>query len=183
MVEREEYWKLEHQSTYPEEPSHLNHGKQEAGELETNIHKILWATDLSENSAKALPLVSLLAEKHQAEVHVVYVLEEMGRFGAWYGDFERSELDRLQEIERNEAEERLEAICEDHLKGCPLYVRHTAVGDPAAEILEAIYREKVDMVVLATKGRGGTFPFGGVSEKIVKHSPVPVLVVPTNTER
>ena len=44
------------------------------------LEKILWATDLSENAAAALPYVTLLAEQHQSEVHVLYVLEEIGHF-------------------------------------------------------------------------------------------------------
>jgi nucleotide-binding universal stress UspA family protein len=47
------------------------------------IKKILWATDLSENAGKALPLVTSLSERYQTEVHVVYVLEEVRHFGAW----------------------------------------------------------------------------------------------------
>ena len=58
------------------------------------IKKILWATDLSENAGKALPLVTSLSERYQTEVHVVYVLEELGHFGAWYGEFDRSEIEK-----------------------------------------------------------------------------------------
>jgi len=61
--------------------------------------KILWATDLSENAAQALPFVTTLSQGHQTEVHVLYVLEEMGSFGSWYGDFDRSEIDRIQDLE------------------------------------------------------------------------------------
>ena len=56
------------------------------------LNKILWATDLSENAAAALPFVNTLAEQDQSEVHVLYVLEEIGHFEAWYGDFDRTHL-------------------------------------------------------------------------------------------
>ena len=64
------------------------------------LNKILWATDLSENAAAALPFVTNLAEQHQSEVHALYVLEEIVHFGAWYGDFDRTHLDRMKEMER-----------------------------------------------------------------------------------
>ena len=142
------------------------------------VKKILWATDLSENAASALPFVTALAEKHQSEVHVLYVLEEIGYFGAWYGDFDRTHLDQMKEMEREKAEARLNEICEGSLKGCPLYLRHTATGDPASEILKFIDKEKPDLVVLTTHGRRGRFEIGSVAEKIVRHSPVAVLTIP-----
>jgi nucleotide-binding universal stress UspA family protein len=140
--------------------------------------KILWATDLSENARQALPYVSSLSETYQTEVHVLYVMEEMGPFGAWYGDFDQSQLEKLQSLEKKKAEEVLDEICNTHLESCPLYIRHTALGDPASEILKLIDKEKPDIVVLTTQGRKGRFQFGSVAEKVVKHSSVPVLTVP-----
>lgn len=142
------------------------------------IKSILWPTDLSEKASEALPLVTSLSEKYQAEIHLVYVVEDIGRFGAWYGEFDYSHIEKLQEIERKKAEQELESICSNHLKGCPLYIRHIATGDPASEILKTIDDEKPDLVILATQGRQGRFGFGGVAEKVIRHSPAPVLSVP-----
>jgi nucleotide-binding universal stress UspA family protein len=142
------------------------------------VKKILWPTDFSENAAKALPYVNSLSELYGAEVHVLYVLEEIGPFGAWYGDFEPSEVDALLKLQKEKAEGLLREICETHLEGCPLYIRHTATGDPASEILKLIEREKPEMVVMSSRGEKGHFSFGSVAEKVVRHSPVPVLTVP-----
>ena len=106
------------------------------------IKKILWPTDLSKKAAEALPYVTSLSEKYQAEIHLVYVVEEIGHFGAWYGEFDRSHIDQMQEMEKKMAEEQLNQICENHLEGCPLYIRHIAMGDPASEILKLIESEK-----------------------------------------
>ena len=143
-----------------------------------DIKKILWATDLSENAGKALPLVTSLSERYQTEVHVVYVLEEFGHFGTWYGEFDRTEIEKIQALERKKAEEKLDEICTLHLDHCPLYIRHTAVGDPANEILKLVEKERADLVVISSRGRKGHFDFGSVAEKIVRHSPAPVLVIP-----
>jgi nucleotide-binding universal stress UspA family protein len=142
------------------------------------VKKILWPTDFSENAAKALPYVNSLSELYGTEVHVLYVLEEIGPFGAWYGDFEPSEVDALLKLQKEKAEGLLREICETHLEGCPLYIRHTATGDPASEILKLIEREKPEMVVMSSRGEKGHFSFGSVAEKVVRHSPVPVLTVP-----
>jgi len=140
--------------------------------------KILWPTDFSENAAKALPYVRSLSELYGAEVHVLYVLEEPGSFGAWYGDFDRAQADAILKMQKEKAERHLQEICESHLEGCPLYVRHTAMGDPASEILKLIEKERPDIVVLSMRGKEGRFAFGSVAEKVVRHSPVPVLTIP-----
>ncbi|MBN2033844.1 MAG: universal stress protein [Deltaproteobacteria bacterium] len=142
------------------------------------VKKILWPTDFSENAAKALPYVNSLSELYGAEVHVLYVLEEMGPFGAWYGDFDRSQIDALLKLQKDKAEAHLQKICEQSLEGCPLYVRHTGTGDAASEILKLIEKEKPDFVVMSTQGNSGRFSFGSVAEKILRHSPVPVLTIP-----
>ena len=140
--------------------------------------KILWPTDLSNNAEKALPYVQSLGEKYQTEVHVLYVIEELARHEPWYGDFNPSHIEKIHEWEREKAHERLEKICADYLEGCPLYIKHIGIGDPAEEILKMIEKENVDMVVMASKGRKGAFSFGSVSEKIVKNAPVTVITVP-----
>jgi nucleotide-binding universal stress UspA family protein len=78
------------------------------------------------------------------------------------------------------ATKRLGQICEKYLEGCPLYIKHVAVGDPATEILKLIQKEKVDQVVMASHGAKGNFRFGSVADKVLKHSPVPVTVIPVD---
>ena len=146
------------------------------------LTKILWATDFSENSAQALPFVSSLSEKYQTEVHVLYVLEDLGPFGAWYGEFDQSQLDKMREMEKEKAQKRLNEICENHLQGCRLYIRHISIGDPASEILKLIDQEKADLVVMATRGKRGRFEFGSVAERVVKHASVPVLTIPVKSK-
>jgi len=54
-----------------------------------------------------------------------------------------------------------------------------ARGDAAAQILRAIERDKVDLVVMTTHGRGaiGRTIFGSVADRVSQASPVPVLLV------
>lgn len=91
-------------------------------------------------------------------------------------------MEKIHAWEKKTAEKRLSEICENYLKGCPLYIRHIAIGDPAQEILMLIEKEKIDMVVMASHGRKGYFHFGSVAEKIVKNSAVPVVTIPIRAE-
>jgi nucleotide-binding universal stress UspA family protein len=148
-----------------------------------DVRKILWPTDLSGNAEKALDYVSSLSEKYGSEVHVLYVIEQLARHEPWYGDFDTSHMEKIQDWEQKTAKKRLDEICEKFLKGCPLYIKHTAVGDPAQEILQFIEKEKVDLVVMASRGNKGYFPFGGVAEKVIKNSAVPVVTVPAGPSK
>jgi nucleotide-binding universal stress UspA family protein len=144
--------------------------------------RILWPTDFSGSAEKALPCVKSLAEKYNAEIHVLYVIEDIAHHPDWYGNFEQQRIDRIIEWEENKAKERLDSICSNHLEGCPLYVKHIAVGDPTEEILNTIEQQTVDLVVMTTRGRNGQFPFGSVTEKILRSSPIPVVTIPVKGE-
>jgi len=147
------------------------------------VKKVLWPTDLSDNAAAALPYVESLSEKYKTEVHVLYVIEELGYHESWYGDFDKGHIEKIHQWEQKMAQKRLDQICANHLKGCPLYIKHIAIGDPAQEILHYIDKEKPDMLVMATHGRKGRFSFGSVTDKVVKSSTVPVVTVPVKTQQ
>ena len=142
------------------------------------LKKILWPTDLSGSAEKALPYVTSLTQKYNTEIHVLYVIDDIAHNKGWYGDFEQSHINKIIEWERKTARKRLDQICSDFLEGCPLYIKHIAVGDPAREILKLIDAEQIDTVVIATRGEKGNFGFGSVAEKVVKHAMVPVLTIP-----
>jgi len=142
------------------------------------IRKVLWPTDFSGSAEAALPHVQSLSQNYGAEVHVLHVLEDIIHHQGWYGDFESQHVEKLMEKARQKAKQNLDQICANHLEGCPLYIKHVAVGDPAAEILKLIDQEKVDLVVMATRGKSGAFDYGSVAERVTKHSPVPVTTIP-----
>jgi nucleotide-binding universal stress UspA family protein len=142
------------------------------------IKKILWPTDLSGNAEKALPHVNSLSQKYKTEIHILYVIEELGIHEPWYGVFEPDHMEKIHEWEAKKARARLNQICEEYLKRCPLYTKHVSIGDPAEEILKLIAEENIDMVVMATRGRKGRFAFGSVTEKVVKNAPVTVVTIP-----
>ena len=144
------------------------------------MKKILWPTDFSENAESALPYVESLGEKYQTEVHVLYVIPELGEHEPWYGTFDRSHIDKIHAWEEKTAQNRLNEVCDNHLQGCKLYIKHVALGDPAETILKMVEDEKIDMVVMASHGRKGSFHYGSVAEKVIKNSSVPVVTVPIN---
>jgi len=146
------------------------------------VKKILWPTDFSATAEKALPYVTSLVQKYAAEIHVLYVIEDIAHHESWYGEFEDKRVKELMKWADKSAKKRLDQVCDKYLEGCPLYIKHVAVGDPAREILKLIDREKVDLVVMASHGSGGDYRFGSVTEKVLKASPVPVTTIPIEPE-
>lgn len=150
---------------------------QKKGDI-MKIKKILWPTDFSGNAEKALPYVQSLTQQYDAEIYVLYVIQDMAHHESWYGEFEKSHINELMEWAHKSATKRLNQICDKYMDGCHLYVKQVSVGDPAEEILKLIDTENIDMVVMASHGEKGKFRFGSVSEKVLKNSPVPVTLVP-----
>ena len=146
------------------------------------VKKVLWPTDFSSSAEKALPYVTDLTQKYGAEIHVLYVIEDIAHHDSWYGDFDKTTVDKLMAWADKSAKKRLDQVCEKYLDSCPLYIKHIAVGDPAREILKLIDQEKVDLVVMASHGSRGDFRFGSVTEKVLKNSPVPVTTIPIDPE-
>ena len=156
------------------------------------IKKILYATDLSENSAYAFRYAVNSAQQHGAKIHILHVLEEIKTniLAAYY------ELEKLQEIREKGKEEvkdriqkRLETFCQKELMKdpeCRDLVASTEVveGDPAAEILRKADELGVDLVVMGTHGKGlleHAF-LGSVAEKILHRIKIPVLTIPIPKE-
>ena len=146
------------------------------------VNKVLWPTDFSSSAEKALPYVTDLTQKYGAEIHVLYVIEDIAHHESWYGDFDKSKIDKLMEWADKSAKKRLDQVCEKYLESCPLYIKHIAVGDPAQEILKLIEAEDVDLVVMASHGQQGNYRMGSVTDKVVRNSQVPVTTIPVETE-
>jgi len=156
------------------------------------IKKILYATDLTENSAYAFRYAVSSAQQHVAKIHILHVLEEIKTNLLWA----YFEMDKLQEIREKGKEEikdriqkRLEIFCQRELMDSPAcrdLVASTEVveGDPAAEILRKADELEADLVVMGTHGKGlleHTF-LGSVAEKILHRIKIPVLTIPIPKE-
>lgn len=152
----------------------------DVNETVVEVKKVLWPTDFSSSAQKALPYVTSLTMQYGAEIHVLYVIEDIAHHESWYGDFDIAHINKLMQWADKSANKRINQICEKYLEGCPMYIKHIAIGDPAQEILKLIDKEKVDMVVMASKGEKGLFGFGSVTEKVLKNSPIPVTTIPVN---
>ena len=147
--------------------------------------KILLATDGSETSMRAANIAVSIGKKAGATVTAVYVVDvhrlaQLPGYAAMPGI-----KDNLMELMFKEGSEALEEI-EDMARDAGVaYERVVAEGDPGEELLKLCRDPGFDLMVLGTIGKSGLkrFLLGSVAEKVVRHSHVPVLVVPAKDEQ
>jgi nucleotide-binding universal stress UspA family protein len=141
-----------------------------------SFRSILCAVDFSEHSIDALRFAIGLAGRDQAQLTVLTVNEPplveaaAAKCGATY-------------LER-ETERELTNLVLGLMPGTADWapVPHSAVraGKPHTRILECATEEQADLIVMGTHGLGGYRPtyLGSVTERVLRHSTIPVLAVP-----
>jgi len=141
------------------------------------IKKILFPVDLTDNCTKILPYVLSMAEKYGSQICLLHVVEDIARWGIGY--MPHPSMKSLQEEAQTAAEKALDKLCNQDMQSCPNFKRVLVSGDPATEILKAVDKEEIDLIIMGTHGRKGLEHtiFGSVAENVVKKSPVPITVV------
>ncbi|MFW5920185.1 MAG: universal stress protein [Halodesulfurarchaeum sp.] len=135
------------------------------------IDTVVIATDGSKSVKRAVDVALDLADRFDADVHALYVLEESEVNSA--PERVRGELRAALSEEGTAALEAVEDAANARVR--------TAVrsGRPAIEIAHYARSVDADLVATGTRGRHGTnrFLIGSVAERVVRTCPVPVLTV------
>lgn len=135
------------------------------------IETVVIATDGSESGRRAVETALDLAERFDADVHALCVLDESRIEGL---------PDRLhgevREALSGQAEAALSMVEQESDREVTVAVRD---GRPASEITSYAREVDADVVATGTRGRDGehSFLLGSVAERVVRACPVPVLTV------
>lgn len=143
------------------------------------LRKILCPVDFSDLSLNALRFAVDLADKFQAELHLLHVFEG-------YDAISLNPETALIPLPQWLTE--LRKVCHDKLAAlpsadlaarCPALVRAHREGPAIHEILEYAAHEKIDLIILATHGRTGLkhLLMGSVAENVVRSAKCPVLTI------
>ena len=142
-----------------------------------NIKKILFPIDFSKVSPQIVPWVLLMAEKFEAEIHLLFVSRSFEHLAGVYVQI--VSIENFQSEIIKGAETKIDEFANTYFKEYPTCKTKVTVGDAAEEILAYIEKERIDLVVMGTHGRKGLerVLFGSVAERVIKVSSRPVLSI------
>ena len=154
------------------------------------IKKILFATDLSKNSAYAFYYAVHMAKRDEAKIVILHAVEPLPRMLISFEDFQHKVAkdrwedtvkkfkDRIQDISVK-VDARMGISSVDLISS--ILIRP---GHPVEEILKVVDEEGCDVIVLGTHGKGflkQTF-LGSVSTSVLLRTRKPVFIVPLPSE-
>lgn len=139
-----------------------------------NVDRVLFTTDFSEASNRAIPHAQEIAARFNAELIIGHVRIAISPLEADFldeGSYARYAEEGLKKFSSRITGQEFRTV------------ERTSIS-AATGILEMIQSEKIDLVVMATHGRTGLghFVMGSVAEKVVRHAEVPVLTVALQKE-
>ena len=144
------------------------------------MKSILVPTDFSQQAEKALLLAYQIARNNGSNIILLHVMEypktlQVDTVGA--GAF--SYLDNIHESLSQEALKKLEHIVTDPRFEVVTIIPQMENGNPFEGISQMVADQKVDLIVMGTKGASGIeeMLIGSNAEKVVRYAHCPVLTV------
>jgi nucleotide-binding universal stress UspA family protein len=155
------------------------------------INRILYATDLSENSDYAFHYALHMAKRDDAKIVLLHAVEPLPPMIVAFEDFVYNVAKGRWEDAVNAISERLQASAKRVDAGMGVsshdFISKTLIrlGHPVEEILKAADEENCDVIVLGTHGKGfleQTF-VGSVSSSVLLRTRKPVFLIPLPVEK
>ncbi len=150
-------------------------------DLEIHLKKILVPMDFSEYAEHAFRHATAIARWTGAEMLVLHVVEKFMDHSLLYSDvwpFQKPVKQYYQELEERTArrlEEQVSLVVGPDIG----YRVIVSTGTPSPEIVATAARESVDLIVIATHGRGGLRAalLGSTTDRVLHKATCPVLVM------
>ena len=139
--------------------------------------RILVPVDFSEFTDDIISYATEIAQKFGSAIHLVHVIPNMGYFAPYESYLAAENMVTVQKGVEIEVRQNLEEVAA-RISGIPV-TRAVLTGVSFVEIVQYVKSENIDLVIMATHGRGGLehIIIGSVAEKVVRRSPCPVLTI------
>jgi nucleotide-binding universal stress UspA family protein len=167
------------------------------------VKKILFATDLSEHALRAFAYAVSLANLYRAGLTILHVIaEDPDLDERIIGHVSADTWQRIKQRHFEEAQEALigkrkgsgraikdvlDTFCEQaQTEGCSFDTDEILVlrGNPSEQILDTLEQKGCDLVVMGSHGYSALQDalMGGTARRVLRHSKVPVVLVPLPAE-
>jgi nucleotide-binding universal stress UspA family protein len=144
--------------------------------------RILYPTDFSDCAEAALPYLKKLKGSGAAEIVVLHVVDArytgFTETVSWFGEsMKQYEMELFNNL-KVDAERRIEKVSRALAKYFKVRIIVES-GVPFKTIIDVARREKATLIVIGSHGKSNIAEMllGSVSEKVIRKSPVPCLVV------
>ena len=144
-----------------------------------HFSKILYATDYSKASARALDEAIALAKQNRAELLVLHVIDAVPPYVAGEDIGGADLYMKLEETTKQEAETSMKKLMEK-LRKLKVNAKSLLLRGTAHEqIVRAAKSRRANLIVIGTHGRTGLSKLfmGSVANQVVSRAPCPVLTV------
>lgn len=142
-----------------------------------NINKILFPIDFSKVSPVIVPWVLTIAEKFDAEIHLLFVARKLGHFLSI--DVSEASVNAFEAEIVRAGEKQMSEFTDRHFSRYPHFKTSIKIGDAAEEIINYIETENIDLVIIGSHGRKtlDRIIFGSVANMVIKKAQAPVLSI------
>ena len=152
---------------------HPEHEFVEGSDLSIHVQRVLYPTDFSEYSTRALPYAESLCREFGASLILFHSTETPNVPPDFWNDLTTTNMmamgqyaeEALAKVKAGVKDVNCEAVC--------------VTGPAYREIVRFVEDQQIDLVVIPTHGRSGLshVMFGSVAERVVRRAPCPVLTV------
>lgn len=148
------------------------------------LQRLMVPLDGSKRAEHGLALAARLAQGSGGELLLVRVVSMPALRLAPYGEPAQIALALIAQA-RQDADDYLKSVSQRELLQGIAVRTLTIEGHVTADLLTTAYDEQCDLIVLSTHGYSGfnRWRLGRVAAQVARHSPVPVLIVPTRNDR
>ena len=147
--------------------------------MSVKFDDILYPTDFSELSLKALEYACQLVPAFDAQLHCLHVVDEAYQYWSAMGP-ESIPVGPPPEDMVELGRTRMDKFRAEHLVGLEREpITHVSIGRPFAEIIGYAREQGVGLIVMATHGRGAIAHvlLGSTTEKVVRKASCAVLTI------
>jgi nucleotide-binding universal stress UspA family protein len=147
--------------------------------------KVLFCTDFSENADYAFDFAYGIAKRDKGLLYILHVIPHNSNQSYVESFITTEDVKKIQKLVEEDIANNYKERYVKNMENGITYEFVTKSGREDEEIIKFAKQEKADIIVMGTHGKTGIEHvfFGSVAEKVLRHSPFPVFVIPCKKKR